>query len=459
MTGPLRLTGDIYRRMLDVVTDDLVFIGSDGHIAAASRAAASLHGYGSPQDMIGLHATLLVAPSDRERSAQTMRRRLAGEEDIPAVQYEMVRRDGTIFYGETTAVVLRDLDGTPFGYICTTRDTTELRRSETARQESEERYRDLLDGASEGMCRGTLDGVLLCVNRAFAHILGYGSADEMIAAGDANHRAWADPAERSRFMALLNERGVVGGYECQLVRTDGRKIWVSISTRIVPGSGGQPPYLESFVEDITERKLAVAGRRASEMQLERTLKGAALALGATTEMRDPYTSGHQRRVAELAGAIARRLGCDEARTPLLHTASVLHDIGKIVVPAEILSKPGRLSDAEMQLVRQHPAAGAEIVRPIGFDPEVAEMIGQHHERLDGSGYPAGLAGDEILWEARILAVADVVEAMVSHRPYRPALPLEQVVAELEEGAGRRYERAACEAAISLVADDRFMFSD
>jgi HD-GYP domain-containing protein (c-di-GMP phosphodiesterase class II) len=131
----------------------------------------------------------------------------------------------------------------------------------------------------------------------------------------------------------------------------------------------------------------------------------------------------------------------------------------VVVPAEILAKPGPLNGAEMEIIRQHPAAGAEIVRSIGFDPEVAEMILQHHERLDGSGYPAGLHGAEILARTCILSVADVVEAMISHRPYRPALPVEVAVAELRSGAGLRYEAKACEAAISLITDEGFSLGD
>jgi PAS domain S-box-containing protein/putative nucleotidyltransferase with HDIG domain len=203
----------------------------------------------------------------------------------------------------------------------------------------------------------------------------------------------------------------------------------------------------------TERRLAVAAER-----LQATLKGAVGALSATTELRDPYTAGHQRRVAELACAIAAEVGCEEARIDLLRTASLLHDIGKIVVPTEILSKPGKLTKPEMQLIRQHSEAGAEIVAPIGFHADVAVIIRQHHERLDGSGYPAGLHGGEILAEATILAVADIVEAMISHRPYRPALTIGAAVGELEDGAGSRYEAGACRAAISLVQEQGFTFS-
>ena len=177
---------------------------------------------------------------------------------------------------------------------------------------------------------------------------------------------------------------------------------------------------------------------------------------ATAELRDPYTAGHQRRVADLACAIAAELGWDAGRIESLRTASLLHDLGKIVVPAEILSKPGKLTDTEFLLIRQHAGAGAEILADIDFQDDIAAMVRQHHERLDGSGYPAGLKGADILPEARILAVADVVEAMVSHRPYRPALPLETALAEIEQGSGRRYDADVCAACARLMREGRFV---
>jgi HD-GYP domain-containing protein (c-di-GMP phosphodiesterase class II) len=170
-------------------------------------------------------------------------------------------------------------------------------------------------------------------------------------------------------------------------------------------------------------------------------------MGALVEMRDPYTAGHERRCAELVVAIAHQLELDEDDVELLDLTARMHDIGQISVPAEILTRPGRLSQNEFTLIKAHPQVAHDILASIDFGRPVAEVILQHHERLDGSGYPRGLAGEGILLEARILAVADVVEAMSSHRPYRAALGVEAALAEISAGAGTLYDArvvAACE---------------
>jgi PAS domain S-box-containing protein/putative nucleotidyltransferase with HDIG domain len=831
----LRESEERFQRLFNASPDGVVVIDSNGRIRDANWAQARMYGHDSPDDLIGVKATLLVAPSCRAYSAQIMQRRLSGEE-IPPVEYELVRKDGSTFYGETLATILQNPDGTVSGYICTTRDTTERRRAEAALWESEKRYRDLFDGAAEGIFRSSLEGKVLSNNEAMAQMLGYDSAGEVITeVVDSARQIWADPDERSRFTKLLQEQGIARGYECQFLRKDGNKVWVSLNTRFVPASDSGPAYYEGFIEDITKRKqtedllrrseqnyklmfesapLAInvthgteisyanpsylemfgfssldelrarpaielfapewrsrileniqrrveglsvpdtceaeclrrdgtkfpvlmqyaraefadgpatvafltditerkraeeerrehdlqfrtfveqapvaitvtrdgvclyANQRLAEMfgrenvadlvgrpvheffppgmqkedqerrqnrsrglavptvnesvvlradgsqlpvqlaegsvqlrdgsayiafisditerrrveqvakerahfleelldaipvpvhykdvtlryvgcneafaaflgrsrddiigktvfdvnsaelakrfdasdrellvhpeqpiedevelpgpegtllhilthkaafsdvagkpagiigvnldvtemrraeqelvasaeQLALTLEGSVAALGATTELRDPYTAGHQRRVAELACAIGFELGWNETRLKSLRIAAVLHDIGKIVLPAEILAKPGRLNETEMQLIRQHAAAGAEIVGAIGFERNVAEIIRQHHERLDGSGYPEGLRDGEILAEARILAVADVVEAMISHRPYRPALPIEAAMTELEKGAGTRYDAETCEIAMELIRERGFTFT-
>jgi len=172
-------------------------------------------------------------------------------------------------------------------------------------------------------------------------------------------------------------------------------------------------------------------------------------LGAVVELRDPYTAGHQRRVAEISCELAEALGLSEERIVGLRIAALLHDVGKIIVPAEILNKPGPLSMTEMALVKAHPQAGHDILKKINFPWPVAEIVLQHHERLDGSGYPRGLKGDAIMLESRILAVADVVEAMASHRPYRPARSFDEVLTEITKNQGRLYDSQVVEAFLSL----------
>ena len=208
-----------------------------------------------------------------------------------------------------------------------------------------------------------------------------------------------------------------------------------------------PSTFIAVFEDITERRETAEALRQNAAHLRRTFEGTVEAMGAMSAARDPYTAGHEKRVTELALAIAAELGLDQAATDGLRLAGLMHDIGKLTVPAEILNKPTLLTPIEFELIKGHVAAADEILRPIDFEYAVAEIVVQHHERLDGSGYPAGLRGDEILPEARILAVADVVEAMASHRPYRPALGIEAALAEIRAGAGTRFEAeavAACE---------------
>ena len=210
--------------------------------------------------------------------------------------------------------------------------------------------------------------------------------------------------------------------------------------------------------DVTEQVKAEEHLREHERRLQCALGDTVAALGATVALRDPYTAGHEVRVAELACLIAQRLGWDEAAVASLRTAALVHDVGKISIPAEILSKPTRLTALEFELIKGHPQAAYDILAPIAFDDHVAEVALQHHERLDGSGYPAGLRDGEILPAARVLAVADVVEAMVSHRPYRPALPAAEAIAEIRGGAGTRYDALVARACLRLLEEEGFAFS-
>lgn len=209
-------------------------------------------------------------------------------------------------------------------------------------------------------------------------------------------------------------------------------------------------HLEEMVDERT-REL-----EESQQKLKSSLVESIAALAAAVEMRDPYTAGHQRRVADLAMAIARQLGMPEDRVEGIQLAGVVHDVGKIQIPAEILSKPGRLNELEFSLIKQHPQAGYELLKNIAFPWPIAGAVRQHHERLDGSGYPDGAQGDAILFEARIIAVADVVEAMSAHRPYRPGQGLDAALAEVIDGRGTRYDDRVVDACVTLFREKGYV---
>ncbi len=209
--------------------------------------------------------------------------------------------------------------------------------------------------------------------------------------------------------------------------------------------------------DITRRKRTEADLRASRDRLQKALAGTIQAMGLTIEMRDPYTAGHQRRVSKLSCAVALDMGLPSDQIEGIRMAGDIHDLGKIYVPAEILSKPGQLTEIEFSIIKTHSQVGYDILKPIEFPWPLATIIHQHHERLDGSGYPSRLKGPDILLEARIISVADVVEAMSSHRPYRPAHGIEKALEEITRNRGRLYDQAVVDSCLRLFQEKGFAF--
>jgi PAS domain S-box-containing protein len=218
--------------------------------------------------------------------------------------------------------------------------------------------------------------------------------------------------------------------------------------------------LQELADDLAFGIRSLRDRRAHETLDRRwrtSLEATVGAIANTVEMRDPYTSGHQQRVARLAVAMARQMALPEHQIQGLYLAGIIHDVGKINIPSEILNKPGKLSKIEYQLIQGHAEAGYDIVKGVDFPWPIADMVRQHHERLDGSGYPQSLRGEAILPEARILAIADVVESMMSHRPYRAALGIDAALAEIEKGRDRLYDPEAVDACIALFRRHGFGF--
>jgi response regulator RpfG family c-di-GMP phosphodiesterase len=209
--------------------------------------------------------------------------------------------------------------------------------------------------------------------------------------------------------------------------------------------------LEKVVQERTE------ALQTTMNDLQRSMEGIIQAMVKTVEMRDPYTAGHQRRVSKFACAIAQEMNLSGSQIHGIKMAGDIHDLGKISVPAEILSKPTRLTDAEFSLIKIHPQVGYDILKGIEFPWPIAQIVYQHHERMDGSGYPQGLSGDDILLEARILAVADTVEAMASHRPYRPALGIDKALEEISQNRGALYDHGVADACLNLFKEKEFEF--
>ncbi|MBW9261459.1 MAG: response regulator [Candidatus Thiodiazotropha sp. (ex. Lucinisca nassula)] len=209
------------------------------------------------------------------------------------------------------------------------------------------------------------------------------------------------------------------------------------------------------VQDITNLVTLDKERQHYLEKFKNSLEKTVIVVSATLEKRDPYTAGHQRNVSELAVSIAKELNLSDDTISGIRLGSIIHDIGKINIPSEILTRPGKLSDLEFEMIKTHPLHGSEILKDVEFPWPIAEMVLQHHERLDGSGYPNSLKGDEILPEAKIIAVADVVEAMSSHRPYRPSLGIEVALKEIEAGSGRLFDEKAVSACINLFREKDF----
>lgn len=335
-------------------------------------------------------------------------------------------------------------------------DITKRVAAERALAASEQRFRAVLEQPIAAVFV-VQDDKVVYANPHMREIFGY-SCDEPFNSDPLGHIAKPD-WPKVRMLLEQRSKGVNRelAYSVHALRKDGTEFTLGVHSAQTVYQNR--PAVFAIARDITEKARAEQEALRHVAALQRAMQSTIEAVSIIGEMRDPYTHGHERRVGELAAAIGNEMELDAGRVEGIRIAGYLHDIGKISVPAELLAKPTKLTEAEFALVREHSRRSYDILKGLAFPWPVAQVALQHHERLDGSGYPQGLKGDAIILESRIMAVADVVEAMSSHRPYRPGLGIEKALAEIERGRGIAYDPAAVDCCLRLFRDKGYVLPD
>jgi PAS domain S-box-containing protein/putative nucleotidyltransferase with HDIG domain len=390
-------------------------------------------------------------------------------------EYEQVFRTGeTLVTEEASQVGEREIitetrkipilkGGEVAQVVTVVHDITKRKRGEEALQESQERLSRIVETAPDGITIVDRKGRITFANAAAERILG-------LSRSDITQRVYNDPAWRITtldgrpfpdedlpFTRVMGTGEAVFAIEHAIEHPDGRRVFLSINAAPLRDGQGRTSGMVVSLADITERKRVEEDIQKNLRKLRQALWETIQAIALIIETKDPYTAGHQRRSTQLAEAIARELGLPEEQVEGIRMSGFIHDLGKIAVPSEILSKPSPLNEIERAIIQNHVRAGYEILKTVEFPWPVAQVVLQHHERLDGSGYPSGLTGEGILLEARILAVADVVEAMASYRPYRPARGIEEAFREIAQGRDRLYDPQVVDACLKLFSEKGFTF--
>ena len=454
-----------YRHLFESTLDGMEVIDAEtGKIALANQAVARMFGFDSPEELIGLNPLEYIPVEDRERVAGMMAEHMFGKDLHQVMELRALTKDGREIW--ISAIGVRTEYQGRLAGIVSMNDVTGRKQAEEALQESERRYRLLAENSSDVIWTMDMELRPTYVSPSITHMLGH-SVDEAMAR---KVEQSLTPASLEIALKALSEGLSIADtntedlcrsrtMELEMIRKNGSTIWTEVEASFLRNSDGQPSGIMVMARDITERKQAEEQLHQSFYNLEKTLEGTIQAITLMVETRDRYTAGHQQRVTELACTIAREMGLSSKQIQTIRIAGLLHDLGKIFIPTEILSKPGRLTDIELAIIKTHPKAGYDILKNIDFPWPIADIVVQHHERMNGSGYPSGLQGEEITLEARILAVSDIIEAMASHRPYRPSLGLDRALKEVIDNKGVLYDSDVVDACLKVFVEKRFKLGE
>ena len=440
----LRKSEEQYRNLFENA-NEAIFVAQDGKLVFVNPMTVRLIDYSS-EELISRPFIEFIQMDDRKMVYDRYVRRMQGEEVPQNYSFRIIHRNGNIRWVELSAVLI-NWKGKP-ATLNFMSDITDRKQTEKALRESETLFRKLFeDHTAVKLIIDPDTGSLVDANEAAAQY--YGWSRERLKAMKITDINTLTPEEvRKEMEKAVAKKGIHFEFRHRLANGSIRD--VAVFTGSIENKG--KVLLHSIIHDITERKWAEAHLQETLERLKRAINATIQVMVSAIEVRDPYTSGHQLRSANLARVIATEMGLPPNIIDGLRMAGSIHDIGKLSIPAEILSKPTKLTVIEFALIQEHSRSGYEMLKDVESPWPLAEIVYQHHERMDGSGYPRNLKGDEILMEARIMAVADVVESMASHRPYRPALGLNAALEEIENHKGTLYDAGAVDACLRLFRE-------
>lgn len=395
-----------------------------------------------------------IYPDDRERIKSNLSECIAEHKPFQD-ECRIVKPDGSMRWVEGRGKPIFDYKGNMVQFAGTLQDITERKLIEHDLRESEKNFHRTIDESPLGVRIVTMEGETIYANKAILDMYGYESVEELKKTSVKERYTPESYAEyQKRKEARLREEGP-SEYEISIFRKNGEIRHLQVFRKEIFWSGKQQSQI--IYQDITERKKAEEKLELTLENLQQSVKATIQVLGMASEARDPYTAGHHKRVSDLALTIAKDMGLCEDKMEGLRMAGSIHDIGKLSVPAEILSKPTKLTDLEFSMIKEHSQSGYEMLKHVESPWPLAQIVQQHHERMNGTGYPNNLQGDDIILEARIIAVADVVEAMASHRPYRPALGIEPALEEIEKNKGVLYDTNVVDTCLTLFREKGYKF--
>lgn len=442
----LRISEEWYRTAIEHSNDGVALVKEGQHLYV-NRKYIEMFGYERPEEMIGKPISMVVHPDDRKRVAEISRRRQKGSSAPSRYVIKGLRKDGEPISIEVSLTKTTHHEESVL--LVYMRDITKRDKTEEALHRSVEEWRHSFDALDEMMFLIDTDFIIQRANQATARTLGM-HLDQIL--GQPCYRLIHGTETPPDYCPHLQVRNTGVPQDVEIEEAHLGCI-LHISASPVKDKQGRVVRTIEIINDVTTRRHHEREALRLNEALAESFKGITEGLSDLVESRDPYTAGHSKGLAELATNIAGKMGMNKEEIQGLWICALLHDIGKAVIPSGILNKPGRLSEHEWGIIRQHPKTAHEVLRRIPFPWPVAEVVYQHHERLDGSGYPRGLKGDDIHSWARILAVADVVDAMGNHRPYRPAFRLQDVLDEVNRGNGNLFDKRIVNICASLLSEE------